>query len=534
MNTPAPSSSGGPGSALVRIFLLDDNSIDREACRRNLSRVEVVSYEFVEHNSVDGALDRVREWDPHCILLDYHLHDGNGLQFLESLSDIGGPRRYPVVMLTGTGNEKIAVEVMKTGAQDYLSKESLNPELLHRTIEGAIYRARTERLLEEQRIEMARLYLEAQDANTRKDQFLANLSHELRTPLTPVLTAVSQTDFTGATTQDFIETFAMIRRNIELEARLIDDMLDLTRISTGKLQIHARTIDLHEVLHYAAEACEAEREAKHIRLDWRLAGERILLSADAGRVQQVFWNLFKNAVKFTPAEGTITVSTHKHGGNVQIEVADTGIGLPVDNAEKIFDAFEQGSSEVTRRFGGLGLGLAISKALVTAHGGTIRATNRTGEPGAVFTVSLPLGQPQPPSQQPAQPAAPGSRQPSSSAAKAASILLVEDHADSAAVLSRMLASRGYQVQVATTVAEALDLAAAHPFDCLVSDLGLPDASGLELMKTLAASHPLPAIALSGYGMESDVQRSLAAGFKHHLTKPVDFQQILHVLQTLLG
>lgn len=532
MITPPSSSPGGPGAAALRIFLLDDNNIDREACRRNLARVEVVSYDFVEHNSVDGALERVREWDPHCILLDYHLHDGNGLQFLESLSSIGGPRRYPVVMLTGTGSERIAVEVMKTGAQDYLSKDTLNPELLHRAIEGAIYRARTERLLEEQRIEMGRLYLEAQDANTRKDQFLANLSHELRTPLTPVLTAVSQTDFTGVTHQEFIETFAMIRRNIELEARLIDDMLDLTRISTGKLQIHARSIDLHEVLHYAAEACEAERESKHIRLEWHLTDAPIQLSADAGRVQQVFWNLIKNAVKFTPSEGTITVTTHREEKEVHIEVADTGIGLPVDNAEKIFDAFEQGGSEVTRKFGGLGLGLAISKTLVTAHGGTIHAANRTEGTGAVFTVRLPLSPPQ--SQQPGHQAAAVSRPPSQSATTGASILLVEDHADSASVLSRMLAARGYRVQVASNVADALDLAAAHNFDCLISDLGLPDASGLELMKTLADKRPLPAIALSGYGMESDVQRSLAAGFKHHLTKPVDFQQVLSALQSLLS
>jgi len=527
-----PLPPGGQGSDPLRIFLLDDNAIDRETCRRHLARVEVTTYQFSEHNSVDGALERVREWDPHCILLDYHLHDGNGLQFLESLSAIGGPRRYPVVMLTGTGSEKIAVEVMKIGAQDYLSKDSLNPELLHRTIEAAIYRARTERLLEDQRIEMSRLYLEAQDANARKDQFLANLSHELRTPLNPVLTAVSQTDFTGLTTADFIETFAMIRRNIEVEARLIDDMLDLTRISTGKLQIRARAIDLHEVLRYAAEACEAERLAKNIRLHWRLTAEPIHLDADAGRIQQVFWNLIKNAVKFTPREGAITITTHKEETDARIEVADTGIGLPGDHTDKIFDAFEQGSSEVTRKFGGLGLGLAISKALVTAHRGRIHAANRPEGTGAVFTVHLPLGVPQEVVQQ----AAPTPPQSPAAPVKGSTILLVEDHADSASILCRMLIARGHQVHVASTAREALELAAIHPIDCLVSDLGLPDGNGLELMHKLSALRPspLPAIALSGYGMESDVQRSLAAGFKMHLTKPVDFQQILAALQTLLS
>lgn len=527
---PAPSSPHGSRTEPLKIFLLDDNAIDRETCRRHLARVETTVYEFREHNSVDGALELVRAWDPHCILLDYHLHDGNGLQFLESLVNIGGPRRYPVVMLTGTGSEKIAVEVMKVGAQDYLSKDSLNSELLQRTIEAAIYRARTERLLEEQRIEMGRLYLEAQNANARKDQFLANLSHELRTPLNPVLTAVSQTDFTGSTREDFIDTFAMIRRNIEMEARLIDDMLDLTRISTGKLQIHTRVIDLHEVLHYAAEACEAERQAKGIDLDWHLTPDSIHLDADAGRIQQVFWNLIKNAVKFTPKEGTITITTRKEEQEVQIEVADTGIGLPGDGTEKLFDAFEQGSSDVTRKFGGLGLGLAISKTLVTAHGGTICAANRENGNGAVFTVRLPLGVPQETGQQAAQ-----TPQPSAHAtAKSGTILLVEDHVDSASILCRMLVARGHRVHVASTAREALELAATHPIDCLVSDLGLPDASGLELMQKLSQTKPIPAIALSGYGMESDVQHSLAAGFKMHLTKPVDFQQVLSALQTLLS
>jgi signal transduction histidine kinase len=526
-SSPAQQSTEPPGP--VRIFLLDDNAIDREVCRRHLQRLGPAHYEFAEHHSIEGAIQFVGEWDPDCILLDYHLQGGTGLEFLQALAAIGGPKRYPVVMLTGTGSERIAVEVMKTGAQDYLSKETLNAELLQRTIEAAIYRARTERLLEEQRAEMERLYQEARRANERKDEFLANLSHELRTPLTPVLAAVSQTDFSTAATTDVVETFALIRRNIEVEARLIDDLLDSTRIASGKLEIQRRTIDLHEVLAHAAEATDPDRHAKGIRLVWQLAPEPKHLHADAGRIQQVFSNLLKNAVKFTPGGGTITITTRRSDGEVEIEVADTGVGLPDGAAEKIFDAFEQGNRGVTRKFGGLGLGLAISKALVAAHGGSIRAANAPDGAGAVFTVRLPFEE----NLQPEHPraAAPG---PAEQAAAGTTILLVEDHLDSAASLRRSLTRRGYRVLHAASVTEALALFRSEAIDCLVSDLGLPDASGVELMEQIAAIRTVPAIALSGYGMERDIERSLAAGFRQHLTKPLDIEQLLRALETLLA
>ncbi|MES2597727.1 MAG: response regulator [Verrucomicrobiota bacterium] len=527
MTKPA-NSPGTSSSTPLRIFLLDDNAIDRETCRRHLARVENVFYEFVEHNSVDGAIELVLQHQPDCILLDYHLHDGTGLQFLQTLTTVGGPRTFPVVMLTGTGNERIAVEVMKIGAQDYLSKDHLNPELLQRAIEGAIYRANTERLLEAQRVEMERLFKEAQMANARKDQFLATLSHELRTPLTPVLAAVSQADFTEFTHQDMLETFAMIRRNVEVEARLIDDLLDLTRITSGKLQIHTRAVDVQEVLRHAAESCEAERKAKNIRLEWRLSAEAMPLHADPARIQQVFWNILKNAVKFTPKDGAITVTTRKSGEQMEIEVADTGIGLPEGSVEKIFDAFEQGDSEVTRKFGGLGLGLAISQALVVAHGGSIAAANVPEGTGAVFTVSLPLG---------VEPGghdadAPVPQATTASVSAGATVLLVEDHEDSAAVIRRILTARGYQVHVAPNGRKALELFKAYPINCIVSDLGLPDITGLELMKQISAIRQVPAVAVSGYGLDSDIQKSMAAGFTQHITKPVDVQQLLQVLQTL--
>lgn len=511
----------------VKILLLDDNPIDREICRRHLGRRPFPHYEFVEHNTIAGARDVVQHEHPDCILLDYHLHDGNGMDFLNELGEIGGPRRFPVVMLTGTGSEAIAVQVMKAGAQDYLVKERLSADILQRTVETAIYKAQAERLLDEQRGEMERLLRETRDANMRKDQFLAALSHELRTPLTPVLAAISATDVLRTSPSRLIEVFEIIRRNVELEARLIDDLLDLTRISRGRIEVIPARVDLHALLHHAAEACEPDRAAKQIRIDWHLDAAPSETEVDSPRIQQVFWNLLKNAIKFTPEGGAVCISTRSTGNRIVVEFADTGIGLQPHTEEKIFDAFVQGSSELARRFGGLGLGLAISKALVEAHGGEIRAANSPDRTGAVFTVELPLTEgPSPkPSERPAPVILSG--QPPS-----ANVLLVEDHADSAFFLKLILEGMNYRVFIADRVADAVEIFRREGIDYVVSDLGLPDGSGTDVMERIRAIRPVPGIALSGYGMEGDVQRAMEAGFSIHLTKPTDVQQLADALLSL--
>lgn len=516
----------------IRILVLDDNAIDRERCRRILSRDESARYEVIEHGALAGALDLVQREEPDCIVLDYHLHDGNGLEFLKELDAIGGARRYPVVMLTGTGSEAIAVEVMKAGAQDYLVKNRLNAELLQRTVASALFKARTARLLQEQQEEMERLFREAQEANARKDQFLAALSHELRTPLTPVLAAVSALEM-GHTDPEDLHTFvAIIRRNVELEARLIDDMLDLTRIARGKLEVNPRPVDLHSALHHAAQACEGERAAKNIAIDWRLEAHRFVAQADPARIQQVFWNVLKNALKFTPERGRVSVRTRNIDGVISIEITDTGIGLRPGTEDKIFDAFEQGGSEITRRYGGLGLGLAISKALVEAHGGSIRASANPDGAGARITIDL--GVEVAGSNDGGDETRERSRPPKKAGSRGCTVLLVEDHEDSAFFIKRILDRDGYRTLVAGNVADALELFQSEAVDCVVSDLGLPDGLGTDLIQRITAIRPVPAVALSGYGMESDVQRSLAAGFARHLTKPVDINRLEATLAELVG
>jgi CheY-like chemotaxis protein len=242
--------------------------------------------------------------------------------------------------------------------------------------------------------------------------------------------------------------------------------------------------------------------------------------ADSARLQQVIWNVLKNAGKFTPEGGEIHVHTRRVApGRLQIEIRDTGIGLEPAMLPKIFDAFEQGDVRVTRHFGGLGLGLAISKALVTRHGGEIRAESEGPGRGATFRIEL--------AEAGGAAATPAQAEPplQSNDGHPLRILLVEDHADTASMLSRLLEGAGYSVKVASDAASALCLLDAGPFDLLVSDLGLPDSSGHDLMRRVRERHGIPGVATSGYGMDADVRKSLEAGFSEHLTKPVNLEAL---------
>jgi two-component system CheB/CheR fusion protein len=375
----------------------------------------------------------------------------------------------------------------------------------------------------------------AEAANRAKDRFLAALSHELRTPLTPVLARVSNLEGEAGLDGKLRRELAVIRRNIELEARLIDDLLDVTRIARGKLELRCGTGDLRAFLEHALETCRSRGlEAKRLRLNVELAPVEHRVLADGPRLTQVFWNLLENAVKFTPRGGRIDVrSRHEDGGLLAVEVADTGIGIEPELLPRIFDAFEQGQR--SQRYGGLGLGLAISKSIVEMHGGTLTAASAGTDRGATFTVRLPRAPAGAPAAAPGPPVAPAAMEPAPGPAAEypLRLLLVEDHADTAEAMADLLRDRGHEVTVARCVTDALARAGASGatggFDLVVSDLGLPDGSGLELMRELAGLYGLPGIALSGYGTEEDVRRSLEAGFARHLTKPVN----IHALEAAI-
>lgn len=379
-------------------------------------------------------------------------------------------------------------------------------------------------------MENTRLYRELQRAAAAKDRFLAILSHELRTPLTPVLMWAAEHEHDDSLSPQMLEEIGILRRNVELEARLIDDLLDLTRISRGKLQLNREPADCCGLLGQAVDICRSDVHAKGLSMELHLDECRPRVMADLARLQQIFWNLIKNAIKFTPSGGRITVSCrssecHRH---VRIEVQDTGIGIEPEKIERIFDAFEQGEKVINRQFGGLGLGLAITKTLVELHGGTIGVQSPGPDRGSTFTITLPTTA-QTTSKTSVSPAWAPDRN-----GDTLEILLVEDHPDTARAISRLLRLQGHDVQTAGSVAGALHLAETRPFHLLISDIGLPDGSGLDLMRLLLSRQPVRGIVLSGFGMDEDIQRSREAGFSEHLTKPVNITQLNEAIRRVAG
>lgn len=399
---------------------------------------------------------------------------------------------------------------------------------------------RTRAQLASAAMENARLYEAEQQAraasekaNAAKDRFLAMLSHELRTPLTPVLALISDLGSDASLPARVTDALATMKRNVELEARLIDDLLDLTRVTQGKLELHLEWLTVGAITEAALATCIGELEAKGLTLVRALHDRDHSFRGDGARLTQILWNLLKNAIKFTPSGGTITVSAHVHPHEIQphviFEITDTGIGMEPSMIERLFVAFEQGGRNVTQQYGGLGLGLAISKALAEAHSGTLMATSEGKNKGSTFTLRIPVKAPQS-DLDGATPRSNNAMIPSAALTSNGPnnpprLLFVEDHGDTAKVLNGVLVRSGYHVILAKSVASALEVAAKEMetdgIDLVISDLGLPDGSGLELMSELSRRYGLRGIALSGYGMESDREASTAAGFVHHIIKPVD-------------
>ncbi len=365
-------------------------------------------------------------------------------------------------------------------------------------------------------------------ASRAKDRFFAALSHELRTPLTPVISSLDLLAGDAALGAASREILDVARRNAELEAKLIDDLLDLNRIERGKMNLSSTTIDAHAVFAAVARSLEAGARLKHIVLSLDLQAQQHHVVADSARLQQVLWNLVQNAIKFTPEGGAIKVRSSNTDGRLLVQVSDTGIGVEPDVLPRLFTAFEQADESITRRFGGLGLGLSIAKALLDAQNGKLTAHSEGTGRGSTFTIELPTVAA--PAEAKVEPVSPSTH---SLPTVGVRILIVDDHPDTLRSVRMLLKRSGHDVLTATSVADATEIAARERFDLLVSDIGLPDGTGLDVVRAVHAHRSVPALALSGYGMEDDIRRSREAGFNMHLTKPVDAQTLEAAIAHLL-
>lgn len=464
-----------------------------------------------------------------CSLLGYERADELKGQHLECLLSAGGrvfyqTHLFPLLRLQGEVEEiYLSLRSESGGDVPFLLNGRRREGERGVTYDCVLMRTRQRTHFE---TELMQAKKSAQMANKAKDEFLAALSHELRTPLTPILMVATSMELDSELPLRIRELAGIIRSNAELEARLIDDLLDHTRIMNGKVNLVLAPVDMHALLGTAAEIVRSDASVKQVSITFDCQASAFYVNGDCARLHQVIWNVVKNGVKFTPVGGAVQLCTSNDAsGRLILRISDNGIGVAPEHLGRIFNALEQGSIS-TRQYGGLGLGLAITRGLVERHGGRIWAESEG--PGKGTTIAIEL----------ATIAAPAEVSPAVAAASISQgtlrLLLVEDHESTRNVLCLMLRKIGHEVHAAATGAEALAAATkVGHLDVLLSDLGLPDQSGYDLLKAIHAVQPqIVAVALSGYGMDEDVQRAKAAGFTAHMVKPVQFAHLRALLDQI--
>ena len=523
----------------VNILVVDDRD-------ENLMALEAVlddpAYRVVRARSGREALKEVLEQDFALILLDVVMPGVDGYETASLIRERPRSRQTPIIFLTA--NDFGANYVFRgyaAGAVDYLvkpvaadvlrSKVAVFVELFNRQL--ALRRAHEEledRIAERTR-ELAQAVqgeqaarLEAERANRVKDEFLATLSHELRTPLNAIM---GWAHVLGQSSdRDTVQrASAVIRQNAAAQAQLIDDILDVSRIVGGRLVLETGPVTLKKVIEDAVNALGPAAAAKAIHVECRLQDDLNVIG-DRDRLQQIVWNLVSNALKFTPKGGSVRVSLREVGDDVEIEVADTGIGIASDFLPFVFDRFRQADASMSRRHNGLGLGMAIVRHLVELHGGTVGVASPGEGQGTTFTLRLPRLVGELPAEllSPAQRAIPEAAAHDLEHLHGIHVLIVEDDADSRSVLAVLLQRLGALVEAVGSAAEAYDRISRRRPDVLVSDIGMPDEDGYTFIRHVrqvnGEASRLPAIALTAYARKQDADAALTAGYDHHLAKPV--------------
>jgi signal transduction histidine kinase len=508
------------------ILIVDDSPEDRESVRRYLRKDQNVDYRFIEDSTGVDGLATCQSSGVDCLLLDDDLPDLDGLQFLAELTGGTDHAPVPVIMLTGRGGKSVAVEALKRGAQDYLVKGTYSPETLRRTVDDAIERVAIRRELDRQREELGRLYHEARKADRRKDEFLAMLAHELRNPLAPILNAVHLLKVGNSDPAVHRRIGAMLDQQARHLCRLVDDLLDVSRITRGKIQLQTTTVDLSAIVNVALDNARPTLDQRRQRLAVKLPDAPIRLEADATRIEQVLTNLLGNASKSTDPGGSIALEVSPEPGQVVIRIRDDGIGIEPAMLTQIFDLFTQADQSLARAQGGLGIGLTLVRSLVELHGGSVEARSEGLGQGSEFVVRLPATGVD---ATPVRSEDIASGHPSEGTIR---VLIVDDNVHAADSLAMVVKLWNHDARVVHDGPTAIVEAEAYRPQVVLLDIGLPGMDGYRVAADLrgrAGFEDLTLIAMTGYGRDEDFRRSESVGFARHLVKPIDFAELQSLL-----
>lgn len=506
----------------IDILLVDDEP-------RNLDALEVIladaGYHLIRALSGEAALHALLNHDVAAIILDIRMPDLSGVELAKIIKGTRKFREIPILFLTAhLLDDQDIIAGYGAGAVDYLIKP-VNPvvlrhkiavfaDLFRKTCALAELNETLEARVQERTAELEKSETALRAADRQKDEFLATLAHELRNPLAPLRMGLDLLTRTGS--GESKGTLTIMNRQLGHMVRLIDDLLDVARISGGKLELKKQRVNVAEAVQTALDTCRPFLEQRRQSVSADLDTSLVAL-ADSTRLTQIVGNLLHNASKFTPDEGRVLVELKHEDGSAVIRITDTGSGIAPDQLDRVFDMFTRIERPALSGSGGLGIGLALSRTLATMHEGTLTAASPGVGLGSVFTLTLPaeVGTVQAESER----VGPARR----STANGVNVLIIEDNQDSAEVLALSLESRGFRAPVAYTGLSGLALVAEVRPRVVLCDIGLPDISGLEVcrrIKAMKLDYEPVLIALTGWGMKEDVRRTKEAGFAHHLVKPV--------------
>ena len=522
----------------VRVLLIEDDPDDYYLTRELLGDdpENKIVLEWV--SDFDAGLEAITRGEHDAFLVDYRLGKGDGLKLLREGLRLGC--KAPMILLTGQGDRDLALQALDAGASDFLVKGKIDAAVLERSIRYALQQKRHADELERKvadrtaELERANAALHAgkealRDADRRKNEFLATLAHELRNPLAPVRNAVEILRMKGPDIPELHWARDIIDRQTQAMTRLIDDLMDISRINQGKLELKREQVELANIVQGAIETSRPLIESMGHELTVTLPPGPVIVDADLTRLAQVFLNLLNNAAKYTERGGRIDLRAELQGSDVVVSVTDTGIGIPADKLPTLFEMFSQVEEALSRSQGGLGIGLCLVKRLVEMHGGSVEAKSGGLGQGSEFVVRLPIVVEQ---TYPRQASDDGDQaQPTSDLR----ILVVDDNRDAAESLAMLLKMMGNNVHTAHDGEEAVTAAREFQPQLVLCDIGLPKLNGYEAcrqMKAQAWDKNMILIAVTGWGQDDDRRKSAAAGFDHHLIKPVDPQALMKLLAKL--